>query len=133
MIIRWLGAFRKKGRLIDSLNWELSQQSVPALAAERLRKGKSAIPHAKVGLLVKNSALLRRYRSDVWSEYRGNGKLIATRKEGEAYSQHAECWVRPEYLAIVIKGKVSDTALQACQNTGLDILRLTRDRRLVAL
>lgn len=131
MVIRWLGAFRKKGSITESLSWELSQSSVSALAAERLSKGKSAIRHAKVGLLVKNSAVLRKYRSDVWSEYRGN-KLIKTRKEGCAYSDHTECWVRPDYIAVVVKGRISDTALQACHETGLDVLRLTRDGSLVA-
>ncbi len=131
MIIRWLGAFRKRGSLEEALKWELTQ-APSAVAAERLIKGKSAIYHAKIGLLVKNSALLRKYRSDVWSEYNENGKLVRTRREDGAHSCHTECWVQPHYLAIVIKGKVSDQALQACRNTGLPILRLTRDGRLVA-
>lgn len=133
MVIRWLGAFRKQGSLEDSLKWELTQ-APSAVAAERLINGKSAIHHAKIGLLVKNAAILRKFRSDVWSEYRnGSGKLVKTRREGFANSKHTECWVQPVYLAIVIKGKVSDQALQACRNTGLPMLRLTRDGRLIAL
>ena len=132
MVIRWLGAFRRKGTLKEALAWELTQ-APSAVAAERLIRGKSAIHHAKIGLLVKNSAILRKYRSDVWSEYRENGKLVATRREGYAHSRHTECWVQPIYLAVVVKGKVSDQALQACRNTGLPILRLTRDGRLVAM
>ena len=133
MVIRWLGAFRKNGSLEEALKWELNQTAVSALTAERLPKGRSAIHHARVGLLVKNSAVLRRFRSDVWSAYRENGKLYATRKQGVAYSQHTECWVKPKYLAIVVKGKVSHEALQACIATGLDVLRLTRDGRLVQI
>ena len=131
MIVRWLGAFRRKGTLEEALNWELTQ-APSAVAAERLINGKSEIRHARIGLLVKNSAVLRKFRSDIWSEYR-NGKLVATRREGYAHSRHTECWVQPVYIAVVIKGKVSDQALQACRNTGLPLLRLTRDGRLVAL
>lgn len=57
MIVRWLGAFRKQGSLEEAFNWELTQ-APSAVAAERLINGKSAIHHAKIGLLVKNSAVL---------------------------------------------------------------------------
>ena len=133
MVIRWLGAFRKNGSLVESLAWELNQTTVEALAAEKLHKGRSAIHHARIGLLVANRAVLRRYHSDVWSEYKDNGKLVPTRKQGKAYSYHSECFVRPDYKAIVIKGKITEQALQACRDTGMTILRLTRDGRLVAI
>ena len=132
VVIRWLGAFGKVGTLKESLSWEVSQTDRTALAAEKLRKGKSAITHARVGLLVKNRAILRRYNSDVWSVYNKRGRLKATRGEGQTESTHTECFVRPDYAAIVVKGKITDQALQACRDTGLELLRLTRDGRLIA-
>ena len=137
MIIRWLGAFRHKGSLSDSLKWELEQAETSALAAEKLYRGRSEIRKARVGLLVKNAAVLRRYYSDVWSKYNDKGKLVKTRHEGKAYSQHAECWVSPSYVGIVVKGTISPRAMRACvkasKQYGLDMLRLTRDGRLIAI
>jgi len=134
VVIRWLGAFRKKADLQASLTWELTQTELSAVAAEKLVKGCSAIYHARIGLLVANRAILRRYSSDVWSTYR-NGKLVPTRKEGKAWSEHTECFVRPIYKAIVVKGKITDQALQACLTISIaykiPFLRLTRDGKLV--
>jgi len=137
MIIRWLGAFRHKGSLSDSLKWELEQTDTSAVAAEKLVRGRSEIKKARVGLLVKNSAVLRRYYSDVWSKYNDKGKLVKTRREGKAYSRHAECWVSPSYIGIVVKGTISPRVLRECvkasKKYGLDMLRLTRDGRLIAM
>jgi len=139
MIIRWLGAFRKNGQnLTDSLIWETIQTERPAVAAERLNHKKSYIRHARIGLLVRNSALLRKYKSDVWSEYRGK-TLVRTRKEDKALSNHSECFVRPDYLGVVLKDhkKITNTALQAvkdfCDQTGMPCYLLTRDRRLLQI
>lgn len=136
MVIRWLGAFRKSGSLADSLTWELTQQSVSALAAEKLVSGKSHIHHASVGLLVKNRAILRRYAADVWSKRRSNGKLVATRRETAFDAgKQAECFVQPDFAAIVISGKISRSAQADCRTAAkthnLNLLRLTRDGRLV--
>ena len=136
MVIRWVGAFRKCNScgLSESLYWELAQTEKKALSAERLAKGKSAI-HAKVGLLVKNNAVIRKFRSDVWSEYRENGVLAKTRKEGEAFSSHTECFVRPDYAGVIIKGKVTEKTEAACRQIserfGIALLKLTRDGRVV--
>lgn len=139
MIIRWLGAFRKgnSNGLLDSLKWEISQADRSAVAAEQLVRGKSQIHHAKIGLLVKNRALLRKFSGDVWSEYDPiTNKLIKTRHEHSAYSDHTECFVRPDYCGIVVKrgarmGAI-ETARAFAKSHGLPLLRLTRDGRLVS-
>jgi hypothetical protein len=115
MIIRWLGAFRKQGSLYSALVWEVTQTTRKHVAAERLQRGKSYIFHARVGLLIKNSAVVRRYRSDVWSEYTRTGALKKTRKEGKNWSGHTEVWARPVYIGVVLKDvrNISQSALQA--------------------
>ena len=138
MIIRWIGAFGKADTgLAGAITWELTQRDRKLLCAERLRRGRSVIRHARVGLLVKNRAVVRRYRSDVWSVPAGaDGSLLKkTRREGDAFSQHTECWVRPDYCALVVKGKVLPAAWQAVVDAsrrhGIKLLYLTRDGRLV--
>jgi len=87
------------------------------LSAERLRHGQSHVHSSLVGLLVKNKAVVRRYRTDVWTVQRGHA-LRPTRREWESYSCHTECLVRPQYAGIVVKSpsrrKISAQALQAC-------------------
>ena len=115
MIIRWLGAFRKTSGLYDSLVYECFQNQRKHVAAEQLQHGVSEIKHARVGLLVKNSAVVHRYWSDVWSEYNDNGTLKKTRQQGKAWSTHREAFCRPEYLGVVLKDhkEITNTALQA--------------------
>lgn len=137
MVIRWLGAFGKAGSLAESIAWELTQESASALAAEKLVGGKSQIHHASVGLLVKNRAILRRYAADVWSRRRSNGKLVATRRETAfGVGKQAECFVLPDFAAIVISGKISHAALADCRTAAethnINLLRLTREGRLVS-
>jgi len=117
MIIRWLGAFRKsrenKG-LYSALCFEIEQSQRKHVAAEKLQRGQSFIKHARVGLLIKNSAVVKKYKGDVFSEYNANGTLKKTRRPDQAYSYHYEVFCRPEYLGIVLKStKISQTALQA--------------------
>ncbi len=137
MIVRWMGAFNKKASLGKALVWELTQTEKKALAAENLKKCGSSINHALVGLLVPQSAVLRKFRSDVWSEYR-NGTLVKTRREGDAKSQHAECWVKPHFVGIVLKSphRISPHVLKTCEviarKYGLPIYVLTRDGRLIS-
>ena len=114
MIIRWLGAFDKAMSLPASLSWEMKGE-VHAVAAERLISGKSMIRRTRVGLLVKNSAVIRRYRSDVWSMYTEKGLLLPTRKEGKSISRHTECICRPEYIGIVVRGRITPQAWRACR------------------
>jgi len=136
MVIRWLGAFRTQGTLFDALVWELTQTTKKHVAAEKLQRGKSYITHAKIGLLIKNSAVVKRYRSDVWSEYTRIGTLKKTRREGDAWSRHTEVWARPVYLGIVLKSfKLSSTAWQAVdeisKNFNLQVFYLNpADRKL---
>ena len=126
MIERWLGAFKKKQSLYNSLVYEIEQREKVHVAAEMLQAGKSYINHAKVGLLVKNSALVRRFNGDVYSVYKKTSSrtktLKKTRSENSAYSFHRECFVRPEYIGVVLKFKktISKTALQAIKNFSLE-------------
>jgi len=117
MIIRWLGAFRKNREsrgLYSALCFEIKQIQRKHIAAEKLQHGRSFIQHAKVGLLVKNSAVVKKYSGDVWSEYNSNGTLRKTRRPDIAISNHTEVFCRPEYLGVVLKStKISQTALQA--------------------
>lgn len=137
MIIRWLGAFCHRGSLLDSLRWELTQTSRQVVAAEKLKKGRSLISHARVGLLVKNSALVRKYNSDVYSRYNKVGKLKKCRNEGEAFSSHTECWVKPYFVGIVVKNlnKILNKALcdivKCHEEFRIDVYQLTRDGKLI--
>ncbi|MCW7076391.1 MAG: hypothetical protein OCU18_03755 [Candidatus Syntrophoarchaeum sp.] len=119
MVIRWLGAFntnRKNRGLYSALCFEIEQSRRKHVAAERLRRGRSMIRHAKVGLLVRNSAIVKKFRSDVFSEYNRNGTLRKTRAQDVAWSGHTEVFCRPEYLGVVLKStKISQTALRAVQ------------------
>ena len=100
--IRWLGAFRKEsGSLIDSFIFELTQTQREEVAAEAIDK-KSLIEQARVGLLVKRSAIVKVFSADCWSEY-SNKKLYKTRNPRLATGDHREIWCRPDYVAIVVK------------------------------
>jgi hypothetical protein len=105
MIIRWLGAFGRYGALSESLQFEFSRSS--EVAAELLQNGESHIVHAKVGLLIKNSALLKSFNGDCYSEYTSEGTLVKNRNPRNAKSTHQEVWTKPVYTGIVIKESVS--------------------------
>jgi hypothetical protein len=99
MIIRWLGAFGHGSDLQESINFELSRSTIAC--AEEVKKGANSgmHPHIRLGLLISQSGIVRRWSSDVWSEYKANGKrLRKTRDEGEAYSGHNEIWVNPNHV-----------------------------------
>ncbi|RLE45637.1 hypothetical protein DRJ25_05350 [Candidatus Woesearchaeota archaeon] len=119
MVVRWLGAFRKNREnrgLYSALCFEIESDHRKHVAAERLQRGRSFIKHAKVGLLIKNSAVVKKYAKDVFSEYNKNGTLKRTRHQDDAWSDHSEVFCRPEYLGVVLKStKISQTALQAVQ------------------
>ena len=121
MVVRWLGAFRKgSASLEDALRWELSR-SAKAVAAERLKDKQSAMSsHCKVGLIVKGSAVLRRFRSDVWSETNQAGNLVRTRPEYSTWSEHTECWVRQEFVGVIVRPGVSSDALTTCRKIALE-------------
>lgn len=108
MIVRWLGCFAgKEYTLSQQLRHELSEVSPhKALCAERLQKEYEFAPQvpsrAKIGLLVKNRAVVRRFRSDVYSVRNTSGCLKRTREHSE-YSTHTEVWVLPAYCGIIVR------------------------------
>lgn len=108
MIIRWLGCFAgKEYTLSQQLKYELSEAPAhKALCAERLQKEYNFRPQvperAKIGLLVKNRAVVRRFRSDVYSVRNTSGNLRCTREHSE-YSTHTEVWVLPAYCGIIVR------------------------------
>ena len=110
MIIRWLGAFGKSGSLAESIQYEINRAATDEVAAEYITSGVSQIHHARVGLLVSNRALLKKYNGDCWSVLE-NGKLVKTRNPKHAGSSHLEAWVNPIYKAIVIKDRISKQAM----------------------
>ena len=104
MLVRWLGAFQKKGSLHNSLQFELCEATSDSeVPCEKILNGTSRIHHAKIGLLIKNSAVIKTFNGDCWSVRRCNGKLQKTRNPKNAYSQHLEAWASPEYIGIVVK------------------------------
>ena len=138
MIVRWVGAFRSRlsEGLESSLKFEITQRERKVVAAERLKNGRSEI-RARVGLLVKNRSIVRKFSGDVYSEYRSNGKLRKNRKEGMAMSSHTEVWCKSDFCGIVVKRGVSELSMEIVQKVGrefnLPILRLTKDGRLVPM
>lgn len=103
MLVRWLGAFGKKSGIVESIDFEMTPAS-DLRCAEIIKKGQQSEINRGVGLLVKNKALVRKFKSDVYSARVGK-RLRQTRSEGDAWSKHAEAWVRPDYVGIVIKSK----------------------------
>lgn len=66
--VRWLGAFRKEGTLLESALWEI-QQNHRQVAAEPLAMGRSAIKHALIGLRVAHpeTTFSRGWLWDAWT------------------------------------------------------------------
>lgn len=134
MVIRWLGAYKKKSdrrySLSDSLDHEFGHRGGTVVCAEKIRRGqRSEIRHAHVGLVVHNRAVVRRFKGDVWSVIdRYTGKRVKTRKPVDT---HTEVWCRPEYVAIIVDAKISRRAWRACRDAarryGVPVLRLTKD------
>jgi hypothetical protein len=128
-VVRWLGAYRKNGSLASSLQWELNSNSREC-AAEPLVDGKSAIYHAKIGLLVRRTAIIKVFHGDCWSLVDG-GKLRKNRNPRWS-TRHREAWVRPDYIAIVVKdwGHLRGSARKTLEYFGdiygLPILRLKK-------
>ena len=108
MIIRWLGCYGKNGNLAESFVFEFNSAQ-KALCAERLLKSKGYQPgvpeRVRVGLLVKNSAVVRRFKEDVFSVRNQQGYLRKTRKGCGGFGSHTEVWVLPQYCGIVVRGK----------------------------
>ena len=128
MIVRWLGAYRKRSgsTLRDALEWELTGGSgkTPVCATT------GTIRRARVGLLVRRRAVVRKWRADVYS-IRRRGRLVATVSEGFRRPYYDEVWVRQDYSGIIIRGKISWQALATCREMadkyGLKIIRVKDD------
>lgn len=114
MIIRWLqcygGSEFSLKEILDHELGELRTNGTKAVCAERLRRnadGKLVIgvpDRVKVGLLCKNSSVIRRYKEDVYSIRNETGYLKKTRKDCGGFGTHSELWVHPSsFMGIVIK------------------------------
>lgn len=138
MYIRWLGAFSGNNHtgsansLLDSLSFELDRDAQQECCAEIIKKGVgSQISHARIGLLVDNKAVNRKFAGDVFSVKREDGKLQRTRKP---INTHTEAWVNPFFTAIVVKGEVLSSTMAEvrtfAKEKGLKVLYLNRMGRL---
>lgn len=116
MIVRWLGCYGKKGSLAESIEFEFTTAK-KALCAERILKAKgrkSGVPeYARIGLLVKNSAVVRRFKEDVYSVRNEQGYLRKTRKGCGGFGSHTEVWVLPQYCGIVVRDKWASISREA--------------------
>lgn len=143
MIIRWLGAFGMRPDLVDSLYHELSlgKEGEPK-CAEHIRNGASNMPKwIRIGLLVRNSAVLRKFRTDVYSRLNKQRTAMRVgRPEGEIspYLSHTEAWVRPDYRAIVLRSggpAISREDLKVialvAERYALPLLKLDRKGKLI--
>lgn len=139
MVIRWLGAFGRGHSLAAALRYELEDRdSTDECAAEILLKGSGPrIKHATVGLLVKSSAVNRKFRSDVWSSAGIGCKLKPARGEGKAHSGHTEAFVSPHYSGIVIQRKLKNKAMstiwKAARKSGLPVFTINSKGELIKL
>ena len=100
MYIRWLGSFRTNGSLSESIDFEMSRQT--NVACEKFNRLSQV--RAKVGLLVDPSAVYKKFPSDVWSEYTPDGNLYHTSVWYDGKTKHKECFAKPIYTGLVIKG-----------------------------
>lgn len=116
MIIRWLQCYGGGAwSLTDVLDHELGDlrtNGTKAVCAEKLRRdadGKLVVgvpEHVKVGLLCKNSEVVRRFKEDVYSVRNSSGYLRKTRKDCGGMGTHSELWVHPSsFMGIVVKGR----------------------------
>ena len=142
MVIRWLGAFTYSSDLQGSLKYELrsDHQKGSLRCAERLIDGAPRIyEHIRIGMLVRNAGVVRKFKHDVMSHSNEDGWMAACRHEHkELGHQHTECWVRPDYIGIVLRAggaPVSKQSLRilrdASKKFGVPIFKLCRDGKLV--
>ena len=143
--IRWLGAFAHGASdLQSSLEYELKGEEDRVRCAETLKRkqGTNMPNNVRIGLLVRNSAIVRKFASDVWSEYRPNKsgnlrKLVATRDEHSAWSCHTETWVWPQYIGIVLRAgrPIHPPSLRAVREAsirfGVPIFKLAKNGELL--
>ena len=135
MIIRWLGAFGKSGDLQNSLDFESTRQLSNEVAAEPISGNQGHITHARIGLLVANSAIIKLFNGDCFSVKTENGQLKKTRNPRESLCD-SEAWVHPVYLGIVIKGGLrtfKPAIKKIIKNSGLKIFKLTTKGELLEI
>lgn len=128
-IVRWIGAFGRGDSLEASLSFEIARSSAHEVCAEDTKNG--SYISAKIGLLVKQTAVIRRFHGDVWSVTdEKTGRLVKTRNP---VSTHSELWVNPIFTAIVVKNGVSDSNLKIARDFadahGLKFLGITKKGR----
>lgn len=112
-IVRWLGAFGKASSLSESLEFEFSRAPSEEVCAEMIKRVSTI--SARVGLLVKHSALIKSFRGDCFSVLI-EGKLVKTRKPVRTCFSHNESWVHPIYCGIVVDGAISCSAMNAVRD-----------------
>jgi len=126
MIIRWLGAYGKTEQgLIASLEFEFSRDYSDEVCAEYLTNSMpSAIKHSRVGILVKNSALIKKYSGDVWSVKDETGRLVETRKP---VGTHTEAWCFSDFIGVVVQTPIAklDDVRKFCKLHNLPLFKLT--------
>ena len=125
VVVRWLGAFgpqRFQQSLTDAIQFELEGHQ-RQVAAEPIL-GRSAIKHARVGLLVDRRHVLKVHDGDVWSIRKG--KSLVPTQEPQGY--HMEAFCNQVYKALVVKGEITSSARLALEaiskESGLPILSL---------
>lgn len=113
-----VGAYASKGSIESSFRFEFLE-NLNEVCAEQIRTGdtsySSTIP-ARVGLLWDNTAVRKKWKSDVFAS-RQTGKRTLKRHRGEAkpggFITHTEVWVKPRKIkGIVIRKKISDYILK---------------------
>jgi hypothetical protein len=137
MFVRWLGAFGKKDSLKNSLEHELTSCN-KEVACEIIKGRTSFITHARVGLQVSQTCILKSFNGDCWSkrnsfaspavakplrhnettsfkEIERKNELEKTRNPKDAKSSHKEAWaLTPCYKSIMVKRVklISETVLK---------------------
>ena len=133
MLIRGLGAYGKGESLEASLRYELTRSAADECCAMLISRKEYGWLPSGVCLLVKNSARIKLFNGDCYSVSE-NGKLHLTRSANSSKT-HRECWVHPEYIAIVLTKRISKKALETVQSIakefGLKILHLTKEMQLL--
>lgn len=130
MIIRWMGAYRKKANLNQSLVYELNRPATDEVAAELIMDGRgSRIYYPRVGLLVSEPAAFKVFNGDCFSEYENN-RLVKTRNP-RGTAKYREAWCHPVYTAIVVKRQdlpkqITRTLKWVSETYDLPIYRLSK-------
>jgi len=112
--VRWMLAYNNPNAndylsaLENSIRYELDRDKEDEVAAEGMPKDKkfpiaSRFHRISIGLLVDKYSIIRRFKSDVWSEYNNDNKLYKTRKPMKSNFTNNETWCHPIYKGIVIQ------------------------------